>query len=146
MSVEPRNLPEQEHSIKAREHEVYAKPLRAITSKKVKPFTVYLRETPPEPLAVTTKVMLWMTAAIVGLLFLAAIWRVSQRHGPRSRSRALAPSTKTTDPGLNDPIPMQNLTDSNGVVWCNSNAARAQGNIRRSFHRGSASKSFPQLM
>ena len=43
MPVEPRNLPEQEHSIKAREHEVYAKPLRAVTSSKVKPFVEYLR-------------------------------------------------------------------------------------------------------
>jgi hypothetical protein len=95
MPAESRNLPEQEHSIKAREHEVYAKPLRAVTSSKVRPFVEYLRETPAEPLAGTTKIMLWMTGAIVGLLFLAAIWRVTQRHGPRSRVPAATPAAKT---------------------------------------------------
>jgi hypothetical protein len=102
MPAEPGNLPEQEHSIKAREHEVFAKPLRAGASKKVKPFVVYLRETPAEPLAGTTKIMLWMTGAIVGLLFLAAIWRVAQRHNPPPR--AAAPSAKTANSDVEVPI------------------------------------------
>jgi hypothetical protein len=94
MPAEPRNLPEQEQSIKAREHEVFAKPLRAINFDAVQPFRVYLRETAAEPLAGTTRIMLWITGAIVGLLFLAAIWRVTQRYGPRSRAPALAPPAK----------------------------------------------------
>jgi hypothetical protein len=104
MPAEPGNLHEQEHSIKAREHEVFVKPLRAATAKEVKPFVVYLRETPAEPLAVTTKVMLWMMGAIVGLLFLAAIWRVAQRQSPPSRAAEAVPSAKTANSQIEVPI------------------------------------------
>ena len=87
------NLPSQEHSIKARQHELYAKPHDG-TSKPVKPFPVYLRETPAEPLAPITKVVLWTAAIIVGMLFLAAIWRASHRHN--AQPTTAQPSANTT--------------------------------------------------
>jgi thiol-disulfide isomerase/thioredoxin len=95
MPSDPGSLPEQEHSIKAREHELYAKPVRSGNTTKAKPFPVYLREIPAEPLAGTTKVMLWMVGAIVALLFLAAVWRVTQRQRPRSGAPATGSGVKT---------------------------------------------------
>ena len=90
MPSESRNLPEQEHSIKARAHELYVDP-RSESQKPVKPFPVFLRETPAVPLSAPTKVVLWIVGTIVALLFLAALWRVSTRHGPRQRTRAAQP-------------------------------------------------------
>jgi hypothetical protein len=87
MPTESTNLPEQEHSIKARAHEVYVEaPRPAAPTKAVKPFPVYLRETPAEPLTQSTKVVLWIAAAIVFVLLLAALWRLAQRQGPKPRT------------------------------------------------------------
>ncbi len=55
MASERQNMSEQEISIKAREHELYVKPLSQTGAKPVKPFEVYLRETPAEPLSTATK-------------------------------------------------------------------------------------------
>ena len=44
-----------------------------------KPFPVYLRETPAFPMSSTVKAMLWFAGIIVGLLFLAAVWKLSIR-------------------------------------------------------------------
>ena len=46
MASERQNMSEQEISIKAREHELYVERLPTQNSKPVKPFPVYLRETP----------------------------------------------------------------------------------------------------
>ena len=76
MASERQNMSEQEISIKAREHELYVQDPDT-NAKPVKPFAVYLRETPAEPLSPTTKAILWMLGTVVGLLFLAACWRVA---------------------------------------------------------------------
>jgi len=95
MPFESRNLPEQEQSIKARAHELYVEPERPASVKPVKPFPVYLRETPAVPLSTSTKVVLWIVAMIVALLFLAALWRVSIRHGPRRPAGVPRPTAGT---------------------------------------------------
>ncbi len=91
MPAESRNLHEQERSIKAREHELYVKPLPENGALASKPFPAYLRETPAEPLSTATKTVLWIVAVLVVLVFLCAIWRVTQRRSTRSKIKA-APS------------------------------------------------------
>jgi hypothetical protein len=93
MALESTNLPEQEHSIKARAHELYVEPTRpAPPTKSVKPFLVYLRETPAEPLSSNVKTVLWIVAVIVALLFLAALWRLASRHGLKQRTENREPA------------------------------------------------------
>jgi hypothetical protein len=95
MPAESRNLPEQERSIKAREHELYLKPLPPDGAQARKPFAAYLRETPAEPLSTAIKTMLWIVAVLVVLIFLAAIWRVSQHLSTRSRHQAAPPAARS---------------------------------------------------
>jgi hypothetical protein len=95
MPTESRNLSEQEYSIKARAGELYVEPPRPASSQVVKPFPVYLRETPAVPLSTSVKVVLWIVGIIVALLFLAALWRVSQRHGARPPTPAPRPTEGT---------------------------------------------------
>ena len=82
MPSDSRNLPEQEISIKSRAHEVFAKSEPAGPRRPTKPFPVYLRETPASPMSAAVKAGLWFTAIIVGLLFLAAVWKLTVRCGP----------------------------------------------------------------
>ena len=95
MPPESRNLPEQEQSIKARAHELYVEPERPASGKPVKEFPAYLRETPAVPLSTSTKVVLWIVGIIVALLFVAALWRVSLRHGPRRQTPVPRPAAGT---------------------------------------------------
>jgi len=92
MPAESRNLSEQERSIKAREHELYVKPLPRSGAPASKPFPAYLRETPAEPLSTATKTILWIVALLVALVFLTAIWRVTHRPRTRSRNKAAPPA------------------------------------------------------
>jgi hypothetical protein len=94
MASERQNMSEQEISIKAREHELYV-PDSDPNAKAVKPFAVYLRETPAEPLSLTTKAILWTVGTAVALLFLAACWRVAMHHAPASSVRKTRPAKKT---------------------------------------------------
>ncbi len=73
MAAEHRQLTEQEHSIKAHERELYVKPLENAAAKPTKPFVDYLRETRAEPFSPTTKIVLWMVAIVVAMLFMAAV-------------------------------------------------------------------------
>jgi hypothetical protein len=95
MSPESRNAPEQEISIKARAHEVFAEKPRPESRKSSRPFPVILRETPAEPLSALTKAMLWIAGVIVAVLFLAAIWRVTTRHGPKRQIEAVPVAEKS---------------------------------------------------
>jgi hypothetical protein len=92
MASERQNMSEQDISIKAREHELYVPDPE--TGKPVKPFKVYLRETPAEPLSPTTKAILWVVGTVVALLFLAACWRAAMQHAPTSRTRSSRPAAK----------------------------------------------------
>jgi hypothetical protein len=99
MPSESRNIPEQEASIKSRAHELFVKPEADEGTRATKPFLVYLRETPAFPMSSTVKAMLWFAGIIVGLLFLAAVWKLSLRYGPRQQSPRAAPATRSA--GLN---------------------------------------------
>lgn len=83
MPSHPRNMPEQEHSIKARSHELYVEEDLTGSSMATKPFQVYLRETPAHPLSPAIKVIFWVLGLVVAVLFLLALWRVWQRHAAR---------------------------------------------------------------
>ena len=96
MASERQNMSEQEISIKAREHELYVQPSADPNAKPVKPFEVYLRETPAEPLSAATKAILAIVSVVVGLLFVAALWRATTHHTPAARTKKTRPALKTT--------------------------------------------------
>lgn len=83
MPSQPRNMPEQEHSIKVRSNELYVEDTPAVPAQVTKPFPVYLRETPARPLSAGIKAVFWTLGIIVALLFLAALWRVAHHQVPR---------------------------------------------------------------
>jgi hypothetical protein len=83
---------EQEQSIKVRSHEVFVDlPRSEPIPRSAKPFPVYLRETPAQPLSSGIKTMIWMVAVIVALLFLAALWRITHRRATVRRPDADRP-------------------------------------------------------
>ena len=95
MASERQNMSDQEISIKAREHELYVKSPADENARPTKPFPVYLRETPAEPLSSATKAILWVVGIVVALLFLAAVWRVSQGHLNKTSTKTGLPASKT---------------------------------------------------
>lgn len=88
MPSPPRNIPEQEHSIKARSHELFVEDAPLNPAGATKPFSVYLRETPAHPLSPWIRALFWVIGIVVGALFLMAIWRVSHRQAARPRTGA----------------------------------------------------------
>jgi hypothetical protein len=100
MPEQPRNMPEQEHSIKARSHALFVDETPVVSAGATKPFDVYLRETPAHPLSPGIKAIFWVLGFIVAALFLAAIWRVSHRHTDRRPDdQPLAETAVLTRPG-----------------------------------------------
>jgi hypothetical protein len=93
MPSHPRNIPEQEHSIKERSNELFFDETSALPARSGKPFAAYLRETPARPVSPALTALFWILAVIVGVLFLAAIWRVAHRHGGRPPAAAAAEKT-----------------------------------------------------
>jgi hypothetical protein len=106
MPSESRDLPEQEHSIKARGKELYVGQLKPVNSQPTKPFLTYLRETPAQPLSTLTQAVLWIVGIVVAVLLLAALWRVSHRYGPGRRALSPPPAAKTAILGGSDPSPL----------------------------------------
>src|SRR5262245_35981892 len=96
MPSESRNLPEQERSIKSRAHEVFVQQERKPIDRPTKPFPVYLRETPAFPMSSTVKAMLWFAGIIVGILFLAAVVKLSIRFGPKRQDPGRQPAVKSS--------------------------------------------------
>lgn len=92
MASERQNMSDQDISIKAREHELYVQSLPE--GPPVKPFPVYLRETPGEPLSPATKVVLSITGVIVVVLFFAAVWRVTHPRTVKPKTRVGRPTAK----------------------------------------------------
>jgi len=88
MPSHPRNMPEQEHSIKERSHELFVEDAPANPAGATKPFKAYLRETPAHPLSPGIRALFWVIGIIVGALLLMAIWRVSHRQAARPRTGA----------------------------------------------------------
>jgi hypothetical protein len=93
MASERQNMSDQEISIKARQSELYT-PATVDHTRQVKPFPVYLRETPAEPLSTATKAILWIVGIIVATLFFAALWRVSRGHLARPAVKKSPPARK----------------------------------------------------
>jgi len=93
MPSQSRNMPEQEHSIKERSHELFVEETPTIPAGSTKPFTAYLRETPARPLSAGIRALFWVMGVIVGVLFLMAVWRVSHRHGGRPPADAASAKT-----------------------------------------------------
>jgi hypothetical protein len=80
MAAQRRNMPEQEHSIKVRSHELFVEETPVGPARSTKPFAVFLKETPAQPLSAGIRALLWAIGVVVGVLFLVALWRVSHRH------------------------------------------------------------------
>jgi hypothetical protein len=95
MATERQNMSEQEISMKAREHELYVRHLPESDGKVVKPFEVYLKETPAVPFSSATKGILVVVSIIVGLLFLGAIWRAATHHSQTPARTKKVPSAAT---------------------------------------------------
>ncbi len=96
MSGERRDNPEQEISIRRREHELFVQESVA-SGGPTKPFPEYLREVPAAPLSAGLKAALWAVALVAAILFAAALWRLVNRPTPRppggrGRARASSPS------------------------------------------------------
>ena len=98
---------QQDQSIKARKSQLFEAD-RDESAGTLKPFTVYLRETPAAPMSQGVKVALWALAALVVLLFLGALLsggrrRVPARGGAETRREARAflsvRSVNTNAPG-----------------------------------------------
>jgi hypothetical protein len=95
MPSESTDMPEQEHSIKERGIELFVERPKPENSQPTKPFRVYLRETPAQPISTFAKFVLWIVGIVVAVLLLAALWRVSHRYGPGRRAQSPRPDDKT---------------------------------------------------
>jgi hypothetical protein len=80
---------EQEQSIKDRKKLIYDDDPKPISATVGKPFALYLRETPAEPLSGLMKAALWAAGVVVILLLAGALWKTTQ---PKAKA---APSQKT---------------------------------------------------
>jgi hypothetical protein len=122
MPSHPRNMPEQEHSIKARSHELFVDPTQLAASRPTKPFPAYLRETPAQPLSPLATTVLWILGIIVVVLFLAALWRITHRRGAASRPRPARPAAEA---------PVVRTGPCASPLWTDRPAGVAwQGNLR----------------
>jgi hypothetical protein len=104
------HYPEQEHSIKQRSLELFVKGSAEHGANSAKPFSVHLRETPAQPLSPTTRALFWIVGVLVGLLFLAAVWRILHRHHaprrpPAASSRASGMETEMGRLSMGDSLP-----------------------------------------
>jgi hypothetical protein len=100
MPSQSRNISEQEQSIKQRSHALFIEPVQPVEGTiPTKPFPVYLRETPAQPFSPLTKAIFWLLGIVVAALFLAAMWRISQRNGPNLKSRKPPGKTVMVRPG-----------------------------------------------
>jgi hypothetical protein len=116
MPAQPRNMPEQERSIKARSHALFVEPVQpAEESKPTKPFPVYLRETPAQPFSPLTLVIFWILGIVVTGLFLAAIWRVSHLQRSKVPARRRPAKSVMVHPGATSRVKLGiNLTEYRG--------------------------------
>jgi hypothetical protein len=118
MGSERRSMPEQELSIREREQALFVDPQETGAAEPpVKPFPIYLRETPANPMSTGVKVILWIVGIAVLLLLGAALWR-TQRP---SRLRRTSGATKAA---VMDVAP---LLPAHGRRWKGQPAQLAQG-------------------
>jgi hypothetical protein len=84
MSAARRDEPEQEISIRQREHELFRSHADDSSAGPTRPFADYLRDTPSAPLPTWVKAVLWGLAVVVALLFAAALWRSIHKSHARA--------------------------------------------------------------
>ena len=114
MTSQPRNMPEQEHSIKVRSNELYVEDTPVAPAAGHQAVPGLPAQTPAQPLTAGLKAIFWTLGIIVALLFLAALWRVSHRHVPkRTTGKTGAEAVGMPDPGR-DRVKLADL--SPGVV------------------------------
>jgi hypothetical protein len=90
MGSERHSMPEQELWIRAREQELFVEPpVAPPATPPVKPFPIYLRETPANPMSSSVNVILWIVGIAVLLLFGVALWRTQRTSRPRRGSGAV---------------------------------------------------------
>lgn len=105
MPSQPRDMPEQEHSIKARSHELFVEETPIGPGRASKPFKEFLRNTPAQPLSGGIKAIFWAVGIIVGVLFLVALWRASHRQGGGApAARAPGQTVMLRDPPRSRPL------------------------------------------
>ena len=118
MGSERRSMPEQELSIREREQELFVEPQETPAAEpRVKPFPIYLRETPANPMSREVKVILWIVGIAVLLLFAVALWRAQ-------RSSRLRQTSGATKAAVMDVAP---LLPTHGRRWKGQPAQLAQG-------------------
>ncbi|MGO8900053.1 MAG: hypothetical protein ACLQU5_17125 [Isosphaeraceae bacterium] len=101
MGSERRSMPEQELSIREREQELFVEPQETpAAGPPVKPFPIYLRETPANPMSSEVTVILWIVGIAVLLLFCVALWRTQRPSRPRRTSGATKAAVMSVDPLL----------------------------------------------
>jgi hypothetical protein len=109
MSAAHRDEPEQEISIRRREHELFRSHAEELPEGPTRTFAEYLRDTPAPPLSPGVKAVLWILASVVALLFAAALWRSI------NRTNARAPKNPEPAPGAS-----ASLTPRPGAVAARS--------------------------
>ena len=107
-------MPEQEISIREREEQLFFEPDEPRTASPVKPFPVYLRETPADPISPGVKAILWIVGVAVFLLLCVALWRTTHRPSRLSRTRA---ATKRASTHLVPQIPADGLGRAGVIAW-----------------------------
>jgi hypothetical protein len=118
MGSERRSMPEQELSIREREQELFVEPRETPPGQPpVKPFPIYLRETPANPMSSEVKVILWVVGIAVLLLLGAALWRTQRPSRLRRTSGATKAAVMNVAP----------LLPSHGRRWTGQPPQLAQG-------------------
>ncbi len=118
MGSERRSMPEQELSIRDREQELFVEPQASPTAEPpAKPFPVYLRETPGNPLSTGVRVILWTVGIAVLLLFGFALWRTQRPTRLRRTSSATKAAVLDAAPLLpKQPETVRARTGSVGTI------------------------------
>jgi hypothetical protein len=78
----PKHHETQEQSIKARKHQLFEADTPAAASSSSRPFHEFLRTTPAAPLSGLTRTLLWIAAAVVVLVLIAALLKTFHHPGP----------------------------------------------------------------
>lgn len=112
MALEKSNPREsEEQSIKARKNQLFEEQSRqAAPSGPKKPIQIYLRDTPAMPISQGVKATLWVVAALVLLLFLAALMTRGARPG-RPRTGGVRPAFQgaVAESGFNNSIGIKHV-------------------------------------
>ncbi len=89
--------PSEEQSIKERARLIYEdEPIASGPSTPRKPFSEYLKETPPTPLSGMVKAILYALGIVVTLLLIAALVKGPKSKTPQNKTSMILQSTSAT--------------------------------------------------